>query len=503
MSNATKNRIAIRDWRNLCSFIKSETPINPTETKADQRLRIERAKKDYRYFVQYYLPHLATTETPDFHVKMANKIKKNPFIKTWLQWGRGLAKSVVGDITVPLWLWINNDIKFMLVVGENQDKADLLLDDLRAIFESNQRLIHDFGKQHNQGTWQKGFFVTKNGFIGKAIGMGVEPRGLRVGGFRPDYIVCDDWETRDTQKNPQRQGILADWLTRSVMPTMDGGNRRVVLAQNKYSPNMIFDKIIAENSAWVVNRINAYCTRTMRPTWHQKYKADHYTRILEEMGTLAAEAEYNNEPHIEGKVFTDDMIQWGPIPQLRHMDAMVGTWDVAWSDKKTADYNAVRIWGIKNGHKYLIDCFVRQCGVKDAIRFISDFQKQLPANVSVPFRFEAQFWNQEIKTCITEEEKRCGFLLHLVKAPTNKKNKFERIMEMHPDYQNGRVTYNHHLRNHNSTKTGLGQLKGIEPRYKTKDDAPDADKEAFDYLDKFRSGNTTNYRVQVREKRTF
>ena len=494
---------AKKEWEIKVKFLRSHTAINPFETKADQTARIERAKKDYAYFINYYLPTFATTKTPEFHIRAANRVKRNSEIFLWLKWGRGLAKSVLADVTIPLWLWINNDIKFMLLIGQNEDKAKILLDDLRLQFEGNDRLIHDFAVQKNQGHWESGFFITNNGFIAKAIGMGQDPRGLRVGGTRPDFIDCDDWETKDTLKNPRRQDEFANWLLTAIIPTMDGENQRVLLAQNQFAPRMIFSKIVDENKGWKVQEQKAFHSTTFKPIWADKYADDYYLKKIETMGILHAKAEYNNEPHIEGKIFVDEMIQWATIPRLDSFEALVGTWDVAYAGSKTSDYNAIRVWGLKEGKKYLIDCFVRRSKIKPALEWIAAYQNSLPKTVSIPFRFEAQFWNDEIFRIIEEVENGFKIRLNLVKSDRPSKNKFDRIIEMHPQYQNGRVYYSDKLKDHNDTKEGLAQLKGIEPGYKTNDDAPDADKEAFDYLDKFGRAFKHTARIGKRESRKF
>ena len=504
MSNRFKNKT---DWKrykeeSLKTFESTALDEVP-ETKEEQKARIEHLKKDYKAFVAYYFPMYAEAETPDFHVRFAKKVKRNKKYKGWAKWGRGQAKSVTNNIMIPLWLWIDNDIKFMVLIGQNEDKAKILLADLQIQFESNQRLINDFGVQKNQGNWEDGFFKTKSGFIAKALGMGQDPRGLRVGPIRPDFIGCDDWETRFTAKNEKMQNELADWLLRSVIPAMDNGNRRVLISQNHFAPRIIFSIIIEKRENWDVDRVDAYDPVTYKPTWHSKYERYFFKEIEEEIGSLAANAEYNNTPHLEGKIFKDEHIQWEKLPRLDSFRAIVGTWDVAWSDNKTADYNAVRVWGIKDNRKYLIDCFVKQSRVVSPIEWIAEFQKSLPKTVKVPFRFEAQFWNEEIYDNIAEVEKKHKIILNLSKSERPKGKKYDRMLEMHPQYQNGRIFYNEKLKSHNDTQVGLAQLKGIEPNYKGHDDAPDADKEAFDYLDQFRTKKSTNFRTAQRESRKF
>lgn len=489
-------------WDLSVKRLREQTPINPFETKQEQADRIALAKKDYKYFVEYYLPNFATASVPSFHIKAANKVKRDKEIAIWLQWGRGLAKSVLADVAIPLWLWINDETKFFLLIGQNEDKAAILLDDLKLQFEGNERLKHDFGEQKNTGHWESGFFVTKNGFIAKSIGMGQDPRGIRVGAERPDLIVPDDWETKDTLKNPKRQKEYADWLLTGILPTMDGERQRVILAQNKFAPRMIFDIVIDENKGWEVFRQNAFDPKTLKPLW-DKYADDYYKKRIEKMGILHVKAEYNNDPHVEGKIFTDEMIQWTKLPRLDSFDTIVGMWDVAFAGSKTSDFNAVRVWGLKNNYKYLIDCFVKRSKMKAAIEWIARYQIALPKTVKVHFKYEKQFHNDEIERTITDIEQQFKIVLNLSKGDREKGKKYDRMLEMHPQYQNGRIFYNANLRDHNDTKEGLAQLKSLEPHYKTNDDAPDADKYAFDYLDAFDKSSSHYHRVAKRESRKY
>lgn len=503
MAHIQKDKEALKRFRELSQRIAANSEINVLETKAEKAKRIDGLKKDFGKFVEYYFSHYAESETPGFHIKIARKVRRNGKYKGWLKWARGHAKSVVAIVLLPLWLWINEDIDFMVVVGQNEDKAKILLQDIQAEFEFNQRLINDYGPQKLLGSWENGFFKTKSGFKAKAIGMGQDPRGLRVGAHRPDYIVADDWETKETVKNPKRQDEYAEWLMRGVIPAMDNKNRRVLICQNHFAPRMIFSKIVEENPAWDVNQVNGYDPVTYEPTWKEKYQRWFFKEVEEEIGTIRALAEYNNTPHVEGKLFIDEYFQWTKAPQWRSMTAIVGRWDVAFAGSKTSDYNAIRVWGLKDGKKYLLDCYVKQSKVVGAMNWIADFQKRLPKGVRVQIGFEAQFWNEEIYRTRQEVEVEHKITLNLIKIDRATGNKYDRMIEMLPQYQNGRIYYDERLKSHNDTQTGIAQLKGIEPGYKTKDDAPDADKYAFDYLDKFERVAKGSSKMNKRESRKF
>lgn len=490
--------------------VKEGKTVNLFETKEEQKERIKRAKADFPYFVKYYLFHYATdeetlqvVESAPFHNDIAKRIKREKRIKAILRWGRAQAKSVIADVFIPVWLWINDDIRYMVVIGNNEDKAQILQSDLQAEFEANARLHHDFGEQKIKGSWEKGYFITKNGFVCKAIGAGQDVRGLRMKARRPDYIVADDLEDKDTLKNPKRQDEIAEWLIKAVIPTMDGRRARFIMANNLFAPRMIQTVLEVLMPSIFIHRVDAYDPVTYEPAWKAKYTPEYWKEIEEEIGRLAALAEYCNQPHVEGKIFKKEQISFLKIyPKLNHFKVIAGHWDVAYAGTKTSDYNAVRVWGLKDTWFYYIKSFVRQSKMKAALRWMSEVQKNLPPSVIIHWRFEAQFWNDAVKDAIKEVEEETGVKLNLVKVDTPKGKKYDRIMRTQVYYQNGRIKYPEKMLGDNDTQEGLNQVYGIEPGYKTHDDAPDADEQVFSYLEKHisRGGNTARTGKMKRNK---
>lgn len=477
-----EDKKALLAYRKKLEFARSAGDVNVYETAKEKEARIARAKKDPKFCAEYYFPHFATSEAADFHIKGAKATLKNPLDKAFDEWGRGLAKSVWNDVIIPFWLWMNDQAHYKVIVTTSKDRASELLDDLRAEWESNPRIIADFGEQRNEGQWEKGFYITKGGFIGKALGAGQSVRGLRVKDQRPDYIVIDDLETKELIANPKRQLKLAKWIERDLIPTMDGPIRRLKYACNRFAPVMIQTLLQDRHPQWRIHHVKAYDPVTYKPTWHQKYDDEYYKTVEAEIGVLAAKAEYNNEPHIEGTIFKEADIQWGKLPALNHFKVITGFWDVAYAGTQTADFNAVRVWGLKNKDFWYIDSFVRQSKIREALEWMAHFQMALPDTVIVHWKFEAQFWNDEIERTIREVETGHQIKLNLVKVDTPKSNKYDRILSLQPYYQNGRIYYNDAKKSHHSTQEGIAQLLGIEPGYKTHDDAPDADQQAIKWL---------------------
>ena len=480
-----KDKKAIERYTKKIAFARTAGNVNLNETKEEKEARIQRAKDDVEFCVQYYFPHYATAECADFQIDFANDVINDPNYTGFAKWGRGLAKSVWNTIIIPFWDWLREGENYLVVIGQNGKKAAQLMEDLRAEFEANPRIIADFGEQVNIGSWKEELWITKGGFIGQCLGFGESCRGLRVGPKRPRHYNVDDIETRQTIKSETRQDEMVEWVENELLPSMDGSTERLIFSNNWFAPVMFLRKLAEKHPDWKVSEVKAYDPVTYEPAWRAKYTPEYYRRKEKRMGKLAALAEYNHKAKKTGKIFTSDQIQYGQLPNLNHFKIIVGHWDVAYGGTSTSDYNAVRIWGLHVENFWLINCYVNQSKMREAIAFMCDVQKRLPPTVMIHWRFEAQFWNDEVKRTLKEVQKEHGVNLNILKVDTPKHRKYDRILELQPYYQNGRIYNNEKLKSNNHFQVGLDQLYGIQPNYSTHDDAPDADQQAIKELEKY------------------
>lgn len=467
-------------------MIKTTGVVNINETSEERIAAIEQARKNIGYTVIRYFSHYATAETADFQEEWANDVLADPTFTGFAKWGRGLAKSVWNNVIIPFWVWLNEGDNYFVLIGINEKRAAQLLEDLRAEFEANPQIIADFGEQKNIGHWDENLWVTKDGrFIGQSLGFGQSCRGLRVGAKRPKHYNCDDLETRATIKNEKRQDEMVEWVESELLPSMDGKYERLVFSNNWWADKMFLKKLSALHPDWKVQEVKAYNPVTYEPRWKAKYTPDYYRNKEKKMGVIAAHAEYNHDAKPQGKIFKPDQIQWGIMPRLNHLKIIVGHWDVAYAGNDTSDYNAVRVWGLHGTDFWYISSFVKQSKMRAALEWMSMYQKQLPPSVKIHWQYESQFWNGELQRTINEVEAATGVKLHLVKIPTPRVKKYDRILELQVYYQNGRMYYNNKMVSHADTQTGLSQLYAIEPNYSTHDDAPDADAQCIEFLEKY------------------
>lgn len=489
------DKISIERYQKQLELVASSTSINAFETDKERKEAIERAKKDFAFMVQRYFPHYATSVTPKFHIKFVNRVAKDPTFKGMCVWGRASAKSVVNDILLPFWLWIKGEPVYLVIIGNSADRAKQLLDDIRAEFEANPQINKDFGKQHNPGNWEDGFFITKGGFIGQALGMGQSVRGLRVKDRRPTHLVPDDTETKDLLKNPKRMNENVRWIERDLIPTMDGHYRRYVHVNNRGAEVMMMTILRDKHPDWHWDQVNAYDSVSYEPAWKGKYTADYFRQMEKEIGKLAAQAEFNNSPHIEGSIFLQRDIQYGKLPKLNNFKIIYGFWDVAYAGTSTSDYNAIVVQGLKDRDFWVIDTFCKQSKMKAAVSWMCQYQLSLPETVVVHWVFESQFWNDAVRQAIKDAESDFNCRLNIIKRDRPKVRKYDRILTLQPYYQNGRIFYNEKLKHSNDAQVGIAQLFGIEPGYKSHDDFPDAHQGGIAELEKYVTYSSTSDRI--------
>lgn len=492
---------ALQRYLDKLEHIKRSSHVNLNESAKEKQERIERAKKDYAFCVNYYFPHYATAPCASFQIEAANFIKKHKECINAEVWARGHAKSTHMDIMIPFWLWINNEIDVMLLIGKSADDAKTLLSDLQAEFESNPQILADFGDQRKNGSWEEGQFVTKNDCAFFSLGRGQSPRGIRYRNKRPSMVVFDDIDDDEIVNNLKRVLKVVKWIFGAVYGAMDNRGARLIFANNLISNTGIIAFVIKRIKALSkhsknarVNIVNALDS-SGKPTWWQKYTKAFFKEKQAVMGDYNFQTEYMNNPQTEGKIFLDEQIQWATIPQLKTFDCIVGHWDVAYAGTESGDYNAVKVWGVKDKNFYCIKAFVRQCKMGLAMQFMVDFERGLPPGVKVHWRFESQFWNDAIKMTLEEvnekvqQKKDEAYQLLITKCDRPINNKFDRIVSLQPYYQNGRIYYNKKEEFNIDMQVGLNQLKAIEPGYSTHDDSPDADEGAISYLSRFIPNN--------------
>lgn len=486
---ATKAEIikAQERWKQHCETVQAATAVNINETEAQRLARIKRLRSDYAAFVDYYFPHWTVnpetgknTPCAPFHVEAANKILKNRNLKAAFQWHRGAAKSTNMDVFVPMWLMIQErrEINVMVLVGKSEDNAKTLLGDIQAELQYNQRYIHDFGEQFNNGHWEDGEFVTRSEVAFFARGRGQSPRGLRYRSHRPDYVVIDDLDDDELVESPARVAKLFDWVRSALFGTLDGGRGRFIMVGNLIAKNSVLAKWCEIKSVHVT-RVNIYDNKG-NISWAAKWTPQEVREIEDVAGYRAFQKEYMNNPIIEGAIFRNEWIRWGKRPAWSKFSEIVLYIDPSFKGSTKNDFKAAKLWGKAGTTLYHLRAFVRQSSVAEMVRWCYDlYEWTREQGISVRWYMEANFMQDTILDEFRREGELRGYQLPITGDKRKKPDKFQRIEAISPLWERGFVVYDETQRDDPDMLAGIDQTLAFEKGMRGHDDAPDADEGAI------------------------
>lgn len=470
-----KDKSAYDQFLKKLNFIGTNTQLNSDFLTTNKEERIERAKKDYAYFVETYFPHLATDPCADFHITAANKVKKTARLKAVFKWFRGAAKSTHSNIFIPIWLWINKETRFMVLIGPEQTMAKKLLSELQAEFEANELLRHDFGDMVQSGSWAEGDFQLKDDTCFVAKGRGQKLRGLKYKGHRPDFIVMDDIDDDEISENPDRVKKLIRWISKAVLLLGDKGNFRVIISNNLISENSVTAHY-SKHPEWWLNQVDAIDAQG-NPRWKEKYTKEYYEALRRE-DEISFQSEMLHRPFIEGEIFKEKETQYMPMNWafMRKCDSIIAKWDIAYTKNKTSDFNAIPIVGFKDNNIYVFRVYCRQSLMGDVLDWIYNQEMEAKKHdVQILWYAEKQFWNEPVKEAIEQAAKRHKEWLNIILDDNPSANKIKRIIKgLASFWQMSKLYFNSNEKEGYDMKTGLSQLWAIDYYYKGKDDFPDA-----------------------------
>lgn len=491
MAISSKQKQALERWKRLTENIQNLSTVNAAETKAEQLARVERARKDYAYFVEYYFPHYCTDRdtgkvipSARHHIDAARKIIRNKTLKAVFKWARGQAKSTHMDVMIPMWLMCQKkrEINVMVLVGKSEDSAQTLLGDIQAELQYNKRYIHDFGTKYNAGNWQEGEFVTSDGVAFFARGRGQSPRGLRYRNKRPDYIVIDDLDDDELCENDARVRKITEWVKEALFGAFGAEGGRFIMVGNLISKNSVLANIAASKGV-EVSQVNVL-DRNEKSAWPEYWTEERIREKREFMGYRAFEKEYMNNPIKEGSVFRKDWIRWGRMLPLDKYEMIVAYCDPSFKGSTQNDYKAIKVWGKTGTELHHLFAFVRQCSVGEMVRWFYDLHERMPEGVICHYYIEANFLQDILLDEFDAEGRLRGYQLPIQADRRKKPDKFARIEAVSPLWERGFVRYNEKMKDDPDMLAGIEQTLSIEKGSRTHDDAPDADEGAIYILQK-------------------
>lgn len=219
----------------------------------------EKGKMDINFFAALCMPEVFKFSLPPFYVAAWQLIvaqddpsRLDSLFRFALGLPRGHAKTTFIKILIA-WMIVYDYASFILVVCANSGLAENLLADIDDILASdNITSIYgnwaDSKAIDSKDTKKAAYHSRSVTLVARGWSAGI--RGINLKNQRPDFIFCDDAQTKDNDNSPTERQHLLEELTGTIFKAVaHRGRRTIVYVGNLYSEECILQKF-RENPYW-------------------------------------------------------------------------------------------------------------------------------------------------------------------------------------------------------------------------------------------------------------
>lgn len=464
-----EDRRALEYWEQYYTNIRNAAVVDLNETVTEIENRKKRLEANPEEWFKYYFHKYYKCEPAPFHIKSSQRVINNPEWYEVRAWSRELAKSARAMMEFS-YLALTGRKKFIIIASATNESAERLLNPFKIAFESNTRIIHDYGIQENRGHWRSDQFTIKKGTMFIAVGAGNAPRGARNEEVRPDAIIVDDFDTDEDCRNPDIVDKKWNWFERALYATRSVSNPLTVL----FNGNIIAEYSCIKKAIEMADYVDIINIRDKhgKSTWANKNTEEHIDRVLSKVSMAAVQGEYFNNPIVLGKVF--QKLNYGKIQPLKNYKYLVSYTDPSY--KKNGDYKVTAVVGKWKDEYHIIDIFCQKTTTAEMLDFLYQKMKSTAdIGLSTYFYIEYPWIDDALKLEIKKGNTKHGVTLPLRADERKKPEKFYRIESLlEPLNRNGKLIFNEKLKDNPNMKETEFQFLALSPKSRAHDDAPDA-----------------------------
>jgi hypothetical protein len=333
---------------------------------------------------------------------------------------RGFAKTTFLKVLV-VWLICHNFTHFVLIICATEPLAQSFLRDVHAILQSTniEKLYGRWDPVQDSMDTKRGIHRSRVLII-KARGAGTAVRGINEDNKRPDFILCDDMQTKENDKSDTERKELFDWFVGTLLKTVTQKRSIVIYVGNMYSDHCIL-YLLKVNPHWI-SLITGCITSDGESLWPEVWPIeDLYESFIVDESLGKADiwfAEMMNDP-----VESQTSLLKGAFPALPFLEHIPSP-DASWITVDPAGYRKNSDDNVVAAH-YLIDArhFVAemdggiwnpQMTVSSGLSMAVRHESSLIAVESVGYQQSLAYWFRYFM----EKEKIQGITVAELKRPT-------------------------------------------------------------------------------------
>ena len=279
-------------------------------------------------------------------------------------------------------------------------------------------------------------------------------RGLREQGVRPQLAFLDDLLSDIDANSPTVLKNVENNISKAVSKALHPSRHKIIYVGTPFNQNDPLYRRV-ESGAWNAS-VYPICEKfpcskkEYKGSWEDRFPYDYVKDMYDEAKSLGQLDSFYQELMLqiksdEDRLIADDEIVFYSLDSKRRGDwnYYIAT-DFATSEKESADYSVIGVWGINpNGKKYLVEAQAKRQlmdkNIEDLFVLASKY-KVFQVGIEVTGQqkgFVSWFGSEMIKrnTYFNVKEVR----------PT--KNKLSRFMEVLPEFKKGNIIFNKNLSN--------------------------------------------------------
>lgn len=303
---------------------------------------------------------------------------------------RGAGKSTVCTEIKAIHLLLKNPNLRILIASKTLQNACGFLKNIKAHFETNQRLEEIFGQYYDPrrvGKWdEREIEVLPRTIVAKEASItciGVEGT---VVSKHYDIIISDDLVDEDNSRSKLQRDKARTWFYNTLMPTLEPPDTEVEhrgehhMLGTRYHYDDLYGHLI-DNELKKHHQIIPALDSNGRSPWPKKFPPKWFAERRKRSGLIIFNCQYQCDTEaMKGEIFQYDQCQQIPEedwPDHKSLRVFMGI-DLAISESEQADKFAIVVIGISKDRSgyYVLDYYENQLRFKEQTKKILEYYRR-------------------------------------------------------------------------------------------------------------------------------
>jgi len=266
-----------------------------------------------------------------------------------------------------------HDTDFLVYLSETATHAEQQLENIKRELESNALLRTVFGEKRPERSdparWTQGLIETTDGVVVAAKGRGGQVRGLNHRGKRPQDIIFDDVEDKESVRTEEQRDKTRTWLKSDVepaLPQIDGVHKGRIIGLGTVLHHDSLLLSLARDPEWVTVRFGAvdpdgdmiWSHYMDKPAYEKKRRS--YVRVAK-LSDFNMEFQSSTKSEGDNQKFPSSFVYEAHESFGADFPAIALVCDPAISDKKDSDFCSFGVVGMTpKGRIHVLDVYMER-----------------------------------------------------------------------------------------------------------------------------------------------